>query len=87
MQHKQGRDGPSVPAMPEVAVHSDGGLRRLAQEAARPAAPVASPDATNALEAALPARVAQMFTPPPPPDFPAPVTLYTPPTYLSTARP
>ena len=86
MQHKQGRDGPSVPVMPEVAVHSDGRLRRPAQEAARPAAPVASTDATNALEAALPARVAQMFTPPPP-DFPAPVTRYTPPTYLSTARP
>ena len=56
MRNKQGRDDPSVPAMLEVAVSMDGDLRRPAQEAARPA--------TAALEAALPARVAQMFTPP-----------------------
>ena len=59
MQHKQGRDYPPVPAMPEVAVHGDGGPGRPAQEAARPAT-------TTAHEAALPVRVARMFTPPPP---------------------
>ena len=79
MRDKQGGDGPSVPAMLEVAVSMDGDLRRPAQEAARPA--------TAALEAALPARVAHLSPPPPPPDFPAPVTLYTPPAYLSTTRP
>ena len=31
MQHKQGRAGPSVPAMLEVAVHGDGGLGRPAR--------------------------------------------------------
>ena len=94
MQHKQGRDGSSVPVTPEVAVHRDGGLRRPAQEAARPASDT---DATTALEDALSARVAHIFYPPPPPpprsyvlvplDFRTPVTLYPPPTYLSTARP
>ena len=64
MLEKQGRDAPSVPVMPEVAVHHDGGLRRPAREAARPATVTAS--VSTALEAALPARVAQMFTPPPP---------------------
>ena len=38
MRDKQGRDDPLVPVMPEVAAQSDGGLRRPAQEAARPAA-------------------------------------------------
>ena len=66
MQDKQGRDGPLVPGvMPEVAVQSDGGLRRPAQEAARPA--TATSDARTALEAALSARVAHIFYPPPPP--------------------
>ena len=64
MQDEQGREYPSVPVMPEVAVQSDGGLRRPAQEAARPASDT---DATTALEAALPARVAHIFYPPPPP--------------------
>ena len=84
MLDKQGRDAPPAPVMPEVAAHRDGGLRRPAQEATRPATVTAS--MRTALEAALPARVAQMFTPPPPPppDFPAPVTLRTPPTYFST---
>ena len=71
--------------MLEVAVHRDGDLRRPAQEAEHPAT-AAETAVRTALEAALPARVAQMFTPPPP-DFPAPVTLYTPPAYLSIARP
>ena len=31
MQVKQGRDGPPVPVMPEVAVRRDGGLRRPAR--------------------------------------------------------
>ena len=91
MQDKQGRDDPPVPVMPEVAVHRDGGLRRPAQEAARPAT-AAQTAVRTALEAALPARVAQTFTPPPPPPPPRfsgsrnPPTL--PPTYLSTvARP
>ena len=54
MRDKQGRNDPLVPTTPEVAVQSDGGLRRPAQEAARPAAPVASAaDATTALEAAF----------------------------------
>ena len=65
MRDKQGRDDPLVPVMPEVAVQSDGGLRRPAQEAARPAAPVASADATTALEAALSARVKCIYPPPP----------------------
>ena len=82
----RGRDATPVPVMPEVAVHHDGGLRRPAQEAARPATVTAS--VRTALEAALPARVAQMFTPPPPPDFPAPLTRRTLPLpYASVARP
>ena len=64
MQDKQGRNGPSVPVMPEVAVQSDGGLRRPAQEAARPASDT---DATTALEAALSARVKRIYSTPPPP--------------------
>ena len=68
MQHKQGRDGPSVPVMPEVAVHSDGRLRRPAQEAARPAT-ASSAAVRTALETALPARVAHIFYPPPPPPY------------------
>ena len=89
MQHKQGRDYPSVPAMPEVAVHSDGGFRRPAQEAARPASDTA---VRTALEAALSARVKHIYSTPPyicssTPRLSAPVTRYTPPTYLSTAPP
>ena len=126
--------------------------RQLGTKTARPAAAAASADATNALEAALPARVEHIFPPdrgmyfilrltqlivrldsrlgvlrykiapkcllpgpfghsgvggiqelrgqfvaiisllhtpisPPPPDFPAPVTRYTPLTRLSTSRP
>ena len=71
MLEKQGRDAPPAPVMPEVAVHRDGGLRRPAQEATRPATAAAS--VRTALEAALPARVAQMFTPPPPPPPPPPI--------------
>ena len=76
MLEKQGRDAPPVPAMPGVAVHRDGGLRRPAREAEHPAT-AAETAVRTALEAALPARVAQMFTPPPrfsrstnPPDSP-----------------
>ncbi len=70
MRDKQGRNDPSAPVTPEVAVQSDGGLRRPAQEAARPAAPVASADATTALEAALSARIKRIYsTPPPPPPY------------------
>ena len=64
MRDKQGRDDPLVPVMPEVAVHRDGGLRRPAQEAARPTAAVASADATTALEAALSARVKRIYSTP-----------------------
>ena len=92
MRDKQGRNDPLVPVMPEVAVHRDGGLRRPAQEAARPASNTA--DATTALEAALSARIAHIFYPPPPGTYVlvplysrTPVTHYTPPTYLFTARP
>ena len=93
MRDKQGGDDPSVPVTPEVAVQSDGWLRRPAQEAARPAAPVASADATTGLEAALSARAAHIILPPPrtyvllPLGSPAPVTPHTPPTYLSAAPP
>ena len=65
MLEKQERDAAPVPVMPEVAVHHDGGLRRPAREVEHPATAAAS--VRTALEAALPARVAQMFTPPPPP--------------------
>ena len=67
MQDKQRRDGPLVQVMPEVAVQSDGGLRRPAQEAARPGAPAADTAVRTALDAALSARVAHIFYPPPPP--------------------
>ena len=63
MLEKQERDAAPVPVMPEVAVHHDGGLRRPAREVEHPATAAAS--VRTALEAALPARVAQMFTPPP----------------------
>ena len=89
MQNKQGRDGPSVPAMPEVAVQSDGGLGRparwegrlrlAAMQAAKTSGIVVLPVFSEAPSTNVP--------PPPPPDFPAPVTRYTPPTYLSTERP
>ena len=75
MQDKQGRDGPLVPVMPEVAVQSDGGLRRPAQEAAPPASDTA--DATTALEAALSARVKRIYSTPPPP----------PPPYICSSNP
>ena len=69
MLEKQGRDAPSVPVMPEVAVHHDGGLPRPAREAEHPAT-AAKTAVRTAFEVALPARVAQMFTPPPPPPPP-----------------
>ena len=67
MQDQQGGNGPSAPVMPEVAVQSDGRLRRPAQEAARPASDTV---VRTALEAALSARVAHIILsvkPPPPP--------------------
>ena len=72
MRDKQGRNDPLVPTTPEVAVHCDGGLRRPAQEAARPAT-ASSAAVTTALEAALSARVAHIFYPPPPPPTFAPL--------------
>ena len=68
MQDEQGRDYPSVPAMPEVAVQSDGGLRRPAREAARPAT-------TTALEAAFRCGLEQLS------DSPAQLVLSPPPAH------
>ena len=52
--------------MPEVAVHSDGGLGRPAQESARP--PVSAlAVVTTALDAVFSARVKRIYSTPPPP--------------------
>ncbi len=71
--------------MPEVAVYGDGGLGRPARWEGRLAAMQATKTSGNVV---LPVfSKAPSTNVHPPPDFPAPVTRYTPPTYLSTARP
>ena len=89
MQDEQGRDYPPVPAMPEVAVYGDGGLGRPARWEGRLAAMQATKTSGNVVLPVFSKAPSTNVPPPPPPDFPAPVTRYTPPTYLylSTARP
>ena len=89
MQDKQGREDPPVPTMPEVAVHGDGVLGRPArwEGRLRLAAMQATKTSGNVVLPVFSKAPSTNVHPPPPPDFPAPVTRYTPPTYPSTARP
>ena len=71
MQHKQGRDGPSVPAMPEVAVHGDGGLGRPArwEGRLRLAAMQATKTSGNVVLPVFSKAPSTNVHPPPPPIF------------------